>query len=431
MLARPAWTTAAALILALALGHRSFAATLAPSAFVYDGHSVTLNEPEGQGQRIEAWWNPRNSTKNPRVLMPGFHVSFFGRGAGCAITASNGPVARLPADLTPLAETLTGLRYDPQRDDLSFAPTADSASCPTSSHMQPGPAFVLVRQGPPGGIGLFTHVGDGGRIPGSHFWRQFSAGGQNATGANVSVEGTFVAWRFNWRHNRTALPWVMIGAARGDIPRVLIESTQSVASAAVAASPRGVRAAQVKQQYAASFINPVCQRTVSEKKFCQIRYLFHTALIRGGRVIWQDQAWANHAQLLFDPTQGGMPIFYGPLKQEGQVTTAGTIDLWRSRGDATQHAPFRSKKFTAEINFPEFVNGLRVIAARTLAIPAVHVDEQQLARLFGSAWNDPSGWRLLDVNAGQEVHNEDIHQEAYIGGAITRLEVRASTFTRH
>lgn len=83
-----------------------------------------------------------------------------------------------------------------------------------------------------------------------------------------------------------------------------------------------------------------------------------------------------------------------------------------------------------EIAFPEFFNGLRVIAARTLAIPPARVGVQQLARLFGSAWNDPRGWRLLDVNVGQEVHNENDSQETYIGGAVTQLEVSATTLMR-
>jgi hypothetical protein len=353
-------------------------------------------------------------------------VSFFGRGSGCAADASNGPVARMPADLAALAGALTGLPYDAEHGDLSFAPAGDAASCPGSDRLRPGPAFVLIRQQPPQGIGLFTHVGNGSRIPGPHFWHQFSAGGQNGGGANAAIEGSFIAWRFDWRQAHGMLPWAA-GTRDGAMPRVLITSRQSVTAAAVSANPRGVGPAQVKQQYAASFINPACQEAAKNKRVCQVRYLFHTALIRGGNVVWREQGWANNAQLVFDPTQGGIPIFYGPLKADGRVTSYGTIPLWRSLGESTRHAPFREANFTAEISFREFLNGLRAIAGRTLAMPAEQVDARRLAALFGPAWADPAGWRLLDINVGQEVHDEDTRQEAYIGGAVTRLEVRAGT----
>jgi hypothetical protein len=418
-------------LLALAAGRHGSAATLGPNAFLYDGHAVALQGTGETVPRIDAWWNPRQSRDNPHVLAPGFHVSFFGRGSGCTTEASNGPVARVPTDLAALTKALTGLPYNAEHNDLSFAPTADAASCPGGAHLPPGPAFVLVREQPPLGIGLFTHAGDGGRIPGPHFWQQFSAGGQNGAGANAAIEGSFIAWRFDWRQGRGMLPWAEAGMRNGTMPRVVITSSQSVAAAAVAASPRGVRPAQVKQQYAASFINPVCQEKVKDKRVCQVQYLFHTALMRGGNVVWREQSWANHAQLLFDPAQGGMPIFYGPLKADGQVTAYGATPLWRSLGEATRHAPFHDVNFTAEISFREFLNGLRAIAGRVLAMPAERVDARRLAALFGPAWADPAGWRLLDVNVGQEVHDEDVRQEAYIGGSVTRLEVRAGTMPLH
>jgi hypothetical protein len=292
-------------------------------------------------------------------------------------------------------------------------------------HMQPGPAFVQVHQQPMGGIGLFTYVGDGERFPGPHFWHQFSVEGQSGGGANASIEGTFVAWRFDWRNSRTVFPWAMDGARGQDVRRVLVRSTQSVVTTAVKAGPRSTKPAQIKQQYTASVINPTCQRTVRKKAICQIRYLFHTALIRGGPIVWQDQPWANSAQVLFDPAQGGVPIVYGPLKPNGQVTAAGRVDLWRSRGDETQHAPFRNKMFAAEITFREFLSALRLIGARSLAVPPANIGEREMAALFGPTWNDPKGWLLLDVNVGQEVYDEDIHREAYIGGAVMQLDVRA------
>lgn len=395
-------------------------------SFVYAGGSpVVAGHPFLEN--VDGRWNPKHSMANGAARSPAFHVWFFGSGAGCPRQASNGPVVRLPQTIASKTTALTGISPDLLHPELSWTPASDSTRCTQESGSSSGPAFVVANQQPGGGMGLFTDIGNDGPIGQPHFWREFGNAGQTGTGANRGIEGTFITWTFDWRNGQTVYPWPL-SAAASEGPGVLLRSTQSVATAFVAPQPKAAGPSQVKQQYAISFINRVCERTMTQRRYCQVRYLFHTTVVRAGYIDWPGEKWANHAHLLLDPAQQGLPVLYGPLKASGRVTDAGIADLglWRSRGAETAHGTFTNRTFAAEITFRQFVNGLRLIAARVLAKHPRMVESSDLAAVFGGAWDRPRAWVLASANAGQEVHSDSPRYPAYLGGAIRSLEVLAA-----
>ncbi len=403
------------------------AASLTQTNFAYDGRALGL--PDGEKPpEVDARWNPEYSAAHKEGENPGFHVWFFGNGAGCPPRASNGPTVPLPAGLAADAVAMAGVAPDPDRADLSWTPAPGAEGCQDGAGLNPGPAFVVANEQLGQGIGLFTQVGPGGPIAGPHFWRQFEKSGQGSSGANGFIEGTFVTWNFDWRNRNTVIPWPTLDArGAGEGPKVLFRTVQSVTRALVDPCPPDEKPSQVKQQYAISFINPECLRTASRKILCQVRFQLQITTVRAGNFRWDQAGWANRAILDLDPAQSGLPVFFGPLKAAGQATDTGIpgLDLWRSRGAETAHGTFSNRTFETGISMRQFHTALRVIAGRVLSRDPRNIQPGDLAEIFGGAWDQPGAWLIANVNAAQEVFSEHMRCEAEIGGAVRHLEVLA------
>jgi hypothetical protein len=395
-------------VLALLLGAPACAATLSPSGFSYTGGTPAL-----AGGPVFASWNP-NPASNSQVFDQGAHIGFFGHAAGCPASAANGPAGPLdPKQARSLAAADTAFRPAPGATVWSPQPDSDCRG------EQGGPAFVAAgKNGGP--LQVFTALqpaspGGGG------FWGSYPSTGQDQSGANASIEGTFLNWIFNGQPGSAVRPWADGNRAR----EVTISTTQAVAAAH--AEPSSVSVNQVKQQVAVSFFNQACQSAAANKHLCQLRIMFDIDLVRDPSLDWSTQPWAGYARLMFDPAQGGLPVIEGPLLSAGQATTtagAQGVTLWRSRGAQTQHGTFGSTRFEAKIGFRDLMAGVRLVAQRASNTQGP-VDRDTMARLFGPAWNSPQDWTIIGVNIGQEVHGAGDRSTAYIGGEMDDLSIGA------
>ena len=160
-----------------------------------------------------------------------------------------------------------------------------------------------------------------------------------------------------------------------------------------------------------------------------IKYVFHSAIMRKNVSQWDTMTWFNSASLLLDPVQGGIPVFIGPLKQEGKATLASgtkSLDLWTSRGAATQHSTYPMTRFQAEISFRQLKNAMAFAASRVTGRPAEDIANADIERYFGAGWSEPGAWVLVDFVVAQEVHNTDTTKQAYLGGGYKEMFAGAS-----
>jgi hypothetical protein len=399
------------LILSIPLAAPAAAATLGPSLFTYDGGTPALAD----GAPVIAQWNPAPGRANPHLFDQGAHIGFFGHAAGCAPSAANGPAGPLTpqqiASLTP--------PFRPAHGATVFSPLADPADCPGPPR-PPGPAFIAAGSGG-GALQLFTMVQPATPNGAGAFWGAYPATGQDSSGANASIEGSFINWVFDWRAGAAIHPWADNDRAR----EVSIATTQSVAVAR--AEPSTVSVNQVKQQVAVSFFNQACHAAAANPHLCQLRIMFDIDLVREPGLDWASQPWAGYARLMFDPAQGGLPVIEGPLNAAGLPTTTPgdqAVALWRSQGQPTQHGPFPPTRFEARISFRQLMAALRLVAQRATGAQGP-IDPATMRRLFAERWNSPADWAIIGVNIGQEVHGAGDRSVSYIGGAVASLAVGA------
>jgi hypothetical protein len=353
-------------------------------------------------------------------------VIFWGRAAGCSLRIADGPVRHLEHPEPGRVFGLTGIARDPKRPALSWAPSGNAEGCDPSVRGAVGPSFVVVNEGPQGGIGLFTHTGAAASGKPA-FFRQYDKGGHNAKGANRYIQGTFVAFRFAGPN--MPLGWSGTGGVEND--RLVIESAQKVKSyrAPAVGTGKGDDVVQAKQQLMVTLLNRQCNRERGSESICQVQYMFHPAIMRSGVSDWSQVSWFQHVRLIFDPAQARLPVLSGPIAPKGQPNTyqQPPVALWTSQGDPTQHAAFESARFSISISRAQFIQGLKLIAARMDRGSETDVPPARIQPYFGSKWNDFSEWRVLSVHVAQEVHNPAEAEEAYIGGGFTSLVVGNSS----
>jgi hypothetical protein len=342
-------------------------------------------------------------------------ILFWGRATGCPATTTNGPVtARIP-EVFRNAETVTTIPLDEAKKDFRWSPAGNLPSCDSAVHNFAGPAFVHINEtSKQGGIGLFTHAGKSDAP--TSLWGSYDAAGSVGSGASKHIQGTFVVFRFDWQNGNTVSPW------RGGNQTATIWSRQGVGAYRTGNVKHRTSKAdliQVKQQMAFNFINSECMRVRDPggTASCQVKYLFNTAVMRGGISNWENERWFQVGDVMFDPGQRGLAVVHGPIKTAGEQTISrgrNGVDLWTSRGEPTQHDTFTSKDFVVQISFRQLMNAIKLVAARR---------NNHEAAYFGPKWDDPNSWLLLSVTIGQEARNANPEMEAYIGGATNGIYV--------
>jgi hypothetical protein len=458
----------------------ALAETLTPKAFTLQGGDLTYVQ---RGAVYSAW----NASDPQRALKPGMKVFFFGRAEGCEIGTSDGPVTNAGNVRFEQARELTGI---PLSSDLKkrWTPSADTSSCQQAVRGQVADSFAHVNDGPGGGIGMFTFTGpdQNGRRP---FFQQFDRSGQRGKGANPHIEGTFVAFRFDWQKGDAVRPWsgpgpvservALIRTVQG-VPEVSFADGQESGGGKGAGGGKGSggdrgaghgkgsdgdrgsssgkgsgedRSAsngkgsgsdkgsggdkghggsrepiQAKQQIVVALINPECMKSRTDKKsLCQFQYLFNTAVYRQNVRDWSQEHWFKKAGIFLDPGQGGLAVVHGPVRPSGETShdERSELDLYVSRGAPTQHSQFSDKEFRVEVSATQLTNAMKVIAGQYLRRDAKKIGDAELASVFGPRWANPEDWMVLSVQLGQEVHNPMPAARASIGGNVKEVEVRA------
>lgn len=400
----------------LSLAGMVAAESLSAKAFSFD--RGRLDYPD-RGEVYAAW----NASDPQLVLKPGMKVLFFGRAEGCDIRAAGGPVKHEGNARFNQAMALTGVPAAPPGKGEKWTPSAESDSCDLSVRGEVGDTFVHLNRDPEqGGIGIFTFTGSEPTGKKGSFFRPFDARGKGGNGANANIEGTFVAFRFDWQKGNTVRPWAG-GQETADQRAAELKTSQSVVAASVPAGGKD-KPIQVKQQVIVAFINPTCFREGKDRKksMCQVQYLFNVAVLRAGVSDWSKVGWFKDAGVFFDPAQGGMPVVHGPLGRNGETSRdhKWDLDLYTSLGAPSQHSVFNDETFHARISFKQLKNTLRLVAAESLKKPAGDVGSGDLSSVFGPKWDDPNEWALLSANVSQEVFNP-YSEAAFIGGSVKGL----------
>ncbi len=176
-----------------------------------------------------------------------------------------------------------------------------------------------------------------------------------------------------------------------------------------------------------TLINPACFHALSKSgKACQVQYLFNLAIVRSGVTDWSKVDWFNTASLQIDPAQGGMPYINGPVGANGQATRDATrkYDLYTSAGEESAHGAFSDRAFRVRISFGQFENTICLATAKVVKRSPDAVSPDDIAQNFGPAWNDPTAWKLLSAEVGQEIYNENPDSEAHIGGNVEEIGIR-------
>lgn len=363
-----------------------------------------------------AAWNPADAVNSGR---PGMKVSFFGAATGCASTV-NGVVG--PGDATRFAQdaSLSGVDL-PSDTTLRWTPQGDTSGCASGVQADSGDSIVALQPRDTGGaMAMVTYTGP--RADGTPaFFGPYGATGQNGRGGNAFINGSYVAFRQDWRSTSPRTPWAANGTAR-------VYSVQSIASTAGTSTDLGATVVQAKQEVLASFINPTCvseAAAAGQQRSCQVQYLLPTGIYRSGVTDWSTVTWFNAGKVWFDAVQGGATIVEGPVLAAGAVTTDATsgLALFSSAGMATRHDAFANQAFDVRISFAQLGNALRLAAAKSLGVAASAVTDAQVADLFGSRWNDPTAWATMSTSVGQEVYNPDSTWRAWIGGSFASLYV--------
>jgi hypothetical protein len=389
----------------------SQAATLSPASFSYDAQDLAFNGVGENRTPVYGTWNPTRLATDAKGSIVGVHLFFFGRAQGCPGAASNGNAG--PLNAAQVASLRRESLPVPVTDAMTvWSPVPDVKQCPGSAGTSPGPAFIA--SSPTAGLSLLTSVGQG-QVGGPHpFWQQRDSTGQLGSGNNQFIEGTFVNWNFDRQKQQAVQAWP--GGTGGSPLR--IRSRQAVPAANIESPSDDAAVNQAKQQISINLFNPDCPAAVAKPELCQVRYLFLIDVIRRSQKRAVRGGW-----LMFDKQEAGMPVLIGPLESAGQPTLAGPQrdELWRSTGAPTQNAPFDTLQFGADLDFADFISGLRLIARRTN--PDGGSDGSEMASLFGPTWRDPAAWLVITVDVSQELHSESPTMSNYIGGSVSDLYI--------
>lgn len=411
----------------LTISLEALAEVIGEFGFVYKGGAIsflTADEGDATGKFVAAW-NPKASDRGGQLLKPGLKIAFWGLGVGCKTFVSTGPVTGNAEWLFGQAEEKTGVPIDQKHLDHRWAPTGGGEFCSADSRQRAGPSFVHVNENSDrGGIGIFSSSGGG---TGKEFFSPIGDNGQNNTGVNQNIQGTFVIFRFDPKGANAIFPFGK-DQSLANGKAVVIDSTQNLASFKVAPSPDSYSRSpnQVKQQVAMTFLNVDCMANRNPKSLCQIKYLLHTAVFREGVTDWSKELWFDKASLLLDPAQGGLPVLHGPIKAAGISTVSKDnprLSIWKSLGSETLHAKFDPTRFVVEISYDQFRSALMLATARMSASSSFSVGKEDMVRFFGKTWDVPASWRLLDVSVAQEVHNKNSDAASWIGGGVASLSV--------
>jgi hypothetical protein len=353
-------------------------------------------------------WNARD----PKVLAPGMKVLFFGAANGCQ-TGVQGPLDSFSDSRLSNGATLTGMAVDHATAGLRWTPSANTDSC-SSGKSRRGASMAWVNASDSaGGVGLLTTSGlqPDGQLS---FFGPYTSKGQNGSGDNAYLTGTFINFRQAGEASDPLQPWTGSAVAR-------LRSVQSVAT--LSADQGDNTVIQVKQQMMATFFNYSCYKTMG--KACQVQYLMNTAIARNGVTDWSTQNWFRGAEVWFDAVQGGIPIVSGPIGAAGTATTekGNGLVVWQSQGAASQHQTFSKTRFDVTISFDQLLNVMRITTARSVGSTPAAVTDAQIAALWGAQWNDRAAWQLLSADVGQEVYNPVSAFRAEIGGGFHSLYV--------
>lgn len=362
------------------------------------------------GDHLFAAWNPQDANT---ALKPGMKVMFFGAGQGCA-AGTQGPLVSLSDERLAKVAALTALPHAAALPTLRWTPAGAAQGCSAEAQGRAGASAVFLNADDgAGAVGMLTTSGqqDDGTTP---FFGPFGSGGQNGAGTNAYITGTFINFRQAWWVADPLQPWIGTASAR-------VRSVQSLGAVRL---DHGSDTVQAKQQMMATFLNTTCIRTMSGQP-CQVQYLFNTAIARSGVSDWSQVGWFKNGDVWFDPAQGGIPIVDGPIYPSGTVTTdaMSRLPLFVSQGSATQHQAFSNRTFDVTIGFEQLQNVLRIVTARKLSIEPAAVTDDQIASVWGAAWNDRNAWVLLAGHVGQEVYNPSSAHQVQIGGGFKSLYV--------
>lgn len=363
------------------------------------------------GNGLFAAWNPRDPKT---ALKPGMKVMFFGAATGCA-TGTQGPLARLSDQNLDTLSGLTLLPASATPAALRWTPAGDAEGCDANARTKAGASAVYLNaDDSAGAVGMLTTSGrqDDGSAP---FFGPYGSAGQNGSGANAHITGTFVNFRQAWSAADPLQPWAGSAVAR-------VRSVQSMG--AVQLDTVGGVAVQAKQQMMATFLNRDCLKELAGRP-CQIQYLFNTAIARSGVTDWSTVSWFRNGGVWFDPAQGGIPIVDGPIFAPGKTTSddESGLPLFVSQGSSTQHQAFSGRTFDVTVSFEQLRNVLRITTARTLQATPGAVTDAQIAAAWGTRWNDRNAWVLLSGHVGQEVYNPNGERKVQIGGGFRSLYV--------
>ncbi len=405
------------LVLVWSVTLESHAESLSHQAFEFKGGQLSYLR---QNEVYSAW----NANDLNMVLKPGMKVMFFGRAEGCDARAANGPVKNYGNLRFSQALEFTGIPLASEGLGNRWTPSGDTAYCEKSIHDQVADSFVHVNEDPVhGGIGMFTFTGPD-QTGHPSFFRPYSKLGKNEKGINANIEGTFVAFRFDWRKENTVRPWAT-GAQVVDRRKVEFRAVQNVAAVSLGegVNTNTSEPIQAKQQFISSFINRAC--FLEARKLCQLQYLFNTAVYRSGVTNWDSVNWFKDGKLFIDQGQKGMPVISGPIKQPGEAvkdSDSGLI-LYTSLGDPTQHIEFKDKVFRIQVSFAELKNALTIITAKLVRKKTNQISSKDLSLIFGPRWDDPAEWFLLSVSIGQEIYNPYENIPAFLGGGVQEIQV--------
>jgi hypothetical protein len=388
---------------------------LGSDAFYFAPSSVnasasSLNSVVSGGSSLYAGWRPQNPQT---FLKPGMKIAFFGVADGCDSDVE-GPLSALSASELSAAAAKTGLSVSAVGSDLSWIPSGAVEGCSTTAQTRTGASLVYLNASDAdGGMALFTTSGtqSSGATP---FFGPYTSTGQNGSGANAYIEGTFINFRQVWWSADPLQPWTGAADAR-------IQSKQSISSYAINAT--GGATVQVKQQMMATFLNVNCAKTMSGKP-CHIQYLLNTAVMRSGVSDWSKVAWFQDASLDFDPAQGGIPVIGGPIKTPG--ITANDLEtglpLYTSQGSSTQHETFTDRTFDVTISFEQLLNVVKMATAKSNGIDVSAVTESQITAMWGTGWSDRTTWVFLTGDVAQEIYNPG-SGKVEIGGSFRNIYV--------
>jgi hypothetical protein len=377
-------------------------------------------------------WNPKGPGD---LLAPGVKIDFFGAASTCDEQMDNGPVSNSSHYSDRAIAEDTGLRVYPGIENDAWTPSSDPKHCSLEGKSQRSGSFVV--RGTPdehGAIGLYTTVGpdENGRMP---LVGNFDSKGQIGNGSNAGVSGTFVTFRFDWGKPAAPSLWPTTASKDAQAAAAIeLLTTQTLATASLGNSSNnpGAPVKQVKQQLTVTLINPACFRALAKSgKRCQVQYLFNLAVVRSGVTDWSKVDWFNTASVQIDPAQGNMPYINGPVGVKGQVTRDATLkyDLYTSAGDESAHGTFMDRTFRVRLSLGQFENTLRLATAKVVGKTSDAVSPDDIAQLFGSAWNDPAAWKLLSAEVGQEIYNASPDSESHIGGNFREIGIRPVSST--